>query len=102
MRKHIFFFGFTLIHLLLVAQKTEENFANPYYRNNGCKSSFAKVKFEGENTSASIQKYLYSNLENLKDKRASLKLNYRNESPGGFHYSFTQLFYVIEVYQSGL
>lgn len=100
MRKHIFFFGFTLIHLLLVAQKTEENFANPYYRNNGCKSSFAKVKFEGENTSASIQKYFYSNLENLKDKRASLKLNYRNESPGGFHYSFTQLFYGIEVYQS--
>ncbi|MCX6199970.1 MAG: T9SS type A sorting domain-containing protein [Bacteroidetes bacterium] len=100
MRKHIFFFGFTLIHFLLVAQKAEENNTATYYHNSGCKSSFAKVKFERENTSANIHKYLISGLENLRDQRATLKLNYRNESPGGFHYSFTQLFNGVEVYQS--
>ncbi len=100
MRKHIPFFIFILVFFSVAAQKTEENSLVAYYKTSGCKSSFAKVKFEGENDSTNIQKYIQRSLENLKDKRVSLKLNYRNESPGGFHYSFSQLFNEVEVYQS--
>lgn len=100
MRKQILLLIFFGPYISLWAQKTDENYSPAYYKTLGCKSSFVKVKFEGENTVANIQKYLQSSLENLKDRRVGLRLNYRNESPGGFHYSFTQLFNGIDVYQS--
>ncbi len=69
------------------------------YKGN-CRASFTKTKLEGENDTTAINKWLTSALENLKDPRCSIKLNYVTESPGGKHYSFTQLFLNIPVYQS--
>lgn len=100
MRKQILLLILISVSFSIRAQKTDENYSTAYYKTSPSQSSFVKVKFEGENNSSNIQKYLQNSLENLKDNRAGLKLNYRNESPGGFHYSFTQLFNGIEVYQS--
>jgi len=47
-----------------------------------------------------MQKVLSAQLPNLQNGKVSLQLNYVNESLAGFHYSFTQLYAGIPVYQS--
>jgi Zn-dependent metalloprotease len=89
-----------LLPTFLFAQKADENYAPVQYKNATCNSSFIKVRLEGPNNAASVQQYLLRTLNNLKDYRAGVKLNYVKESPGAFHYSFTQTFGGIEVYQS--
>ncbi len=81
-------------------QKTDGNYSPVQYKNSNCKSYFPKVKLEGENSAANVGNYLIKNIENLRDHRVSVHLNYVNESPGGFHYSFTQTFNGIKIYQS--
>ena len=85
---------------LAFAQKTGDGPVNAQYTANPCKASFTKFKFDGDNNVAGIQKLLQSQIENLQNENVTLKLNYINESPGGIHYSFTQLFAGIPVYQS--
>jgi Zn-dependent metalloprotease len=78
------------------AQKTDADYSPAQYKANTCHSSFIKVKLENGN----VQQYLKQSITNLKDYRTGLKLNYVKESPGGFHYSFTQTFNGLAVYQS--
>ena len=82
------------------AQKTDADYSPTYYKSSTCRSSFAKVKLEGTIDTKAVQEYLKQTILNLKDYRTGLKLNYKNESPGGFHYSFTQTFNGVAVYQS--
>lgn len=82
------------------AQKTDADYSPTYYKSSTCRSSFAKVKLEGTINTKAVQEYLKQTILNLKDYRIGLKLNYKNESPGGFHYSFTQTFNGVAVYQS--
>jgi hypothetical protein len=89
-----------LVSLCSIAQKTEEDYSPPHYKSGPCKSSFLKVNLEGEIKTSTVEKFLKGNLSNLKDPRVRVKLNYINESPGGFHYSFTQTFLGIDVFQS--
>lgn len=87
--------------LFSFSQKTDEDYSPAQYKTSTCRSSFQKIQLEGaKNTAENIQQYLKKNLANLKDFRTGLKFNYNNESPGGFHYSFTQTFNGVEVYQS--
>lgn len=81
-------------------QKTEENYSRTEYKTGTCKAYFQKEQLAGEVNEARIQTYLVSKLANLRDERTGLKLNYVQESPGGFHYSFTQTFQGVNVYQS--
>lgn len=85
---------------LSIAQKTDENFVPQQYKTSTCRSSFPKTKLDGENNVVNVEKFLRKNITNLNDEQIGLKLNYVNESPGGFHYSFTQTFKGIQVYQS--
>lgn len=100
MAKQTLLILFLCISVFALAQKTDEYYSPAYYRNTNCRSSFQKIKLDGENNLAIAQVFLKQHLENLKDARVSLKLNYKHESPGGFHYSFAQLFNGVEVYQS--
>lgn len=86
--------------LLCFAQKNDESYSPPQYKNTNCRSSFVKVKLNGDNAASTIEKYISSTFENMQDRRCALKFNYVNESPGGLHYSFTQMFEGIPVFQS--
>ena len=81
------------------AQKTG-GYAPAEYKSTTCHSSFVKIKLQGKPGVDAVQSMLAGNNDNLKDKRTNLKLNYVNESPAGLHYSFTQLFNGVPVYQS--
>ncbi len=89
-----------LVCVIAFSQKTDENYTSAHYRTSVCRSSFEKIKLEGPVNEDNVRQYLKKNMANLKDGRTELKLNYVNESPGGYHYSFTQIFNQIEVYQS--
>ena len=84
----------------LFAQKTNENYAPIQYKSSTCISSFQKIHLTGEVNAKNIQQFLKATIANLKDYRTGLKLNYINESPGGFHYSFHQTFNDIKIYQT--
>ena len=97
--------SFLLIGLLgfagtVLGQKTGGGYAPADYKSTTCRSSFVKIKLEGKPGVEAVQAMLSNTSDNLKDKRANLKLNYVNESVGGYHYSFTQLFNGVPVYQS--
>lgn len=83
----------------LLAQKDGDNLTNADYKGL-CTSYFNKVKLNGENNVATVSEYLKNTLPNLKSSEVGLKLNYVNQSPGGLHYSFTQTYQGVEVYQS--
>ncbi len=101
MIKNILLVTLVSLSLCSAAHKTEEeNLTTAYYKTSTCKSSFPKTKLVGENNVNSIERFLVQNLLNLNNERTTLKLNYVNESPGGFHYSFTQIFNGVEIYQS--
>ncbi len=70
------------------------------YKSSTCRSSFKKIKAEGIDNPENMQKLLFSTVDNLKDSRCALQLNYKRESLAGYHYSFTQLFNGIPIYQS--
>ena len=93
-------FMLTFISVWCFGQKTGASSQSPDYKTTTCRSSFVKVKIEGENNAANIEKVVKNTFENLKDTRCGLKLNYRKTSIGGYHYSFTQTFSGIAVYQS--
>jgi len=82
------------------AQKTGNGPVNPQYAAAPCKASFTKFKVAGEINAASVQKLLPGQLENLQNEGVTLKLNYVNQSLAGLHYSFTQLYQGIPIYQS--
>ncbi len=100
MIKRVFLLGLLFCSFSLWSQKTDENKGEAYYRNSPCKSSFEKIRLDGENNQSNVELFLRKQLTNLKDARVTLKLNYKHESPGGFHYSFTQLFNGVTIYQS--
>jgi Zn-dependent metalloprotease len=82
------------------AQKTNEDYAPVQYRNGNCRSVFTQVQLSGDISEKKIAAYLQETLANLKDNRTGLQLNYAKQSPGGYHYSFTQLYMGVPVYQS--
>jgi Zn-dependent metalloprotease len=86
--------------LLAHAQKNNNDYSPVQYKTNTCRSSFTKVQLTGKADAESIARYLKENIPNLKDYRTGLKLNYVNQSPGGYHFAYTQLFNGVPVYQS--
>jgi len=93
------------LFLLLVTfsaftQKTDESYSLVQYKKNTCRSLFPKLKLNGEINQTSVVEFLKEQISNLKDYRTGLKLNYINQSPGGFHYSFHQTFNGISIYQT--
>ena len=84
----------------VLSQKKGESATLTNYSIAPCKADFTRIKIEGVNNAGSIQKIIQSCIENLRDENVTLQLNYINESPGGFHYSFIQLFAGIPIYQS--
>ena len=100
MKKNILAFYLISLFLGLAAQKEDGNTPATYYKTTTCKSFFPKVLLKGERNPSNVEKYLTGNISNLNDTKVGLKMNYVNESPGGFHYSFTQTFNGIKIYQS--
>ncbi len=100
MRICFFFLSVWLISQTTLAQKTDANYNPPQYKSTTCNSSFEFVANEPLDNADKVQKYLAKTLINLRDERSSIKLNYTRQSPGGFHYSFTQLFNGLPIYQS--
>lgn len=83
-----------------IAQKTYEHYMPAQYTNETCRASFNKVYIGDTRDEKTIKEYLVKHIRHLSQPGVSLRLNYFNESPGGLHYSFVQLFNGIEVYQS--
>jgi len=83
----------------LLAQKDSDKLTPADYKGL-CTSYFNKVKLPGENTAATVSAYLKNFIPNLKSDEIGLKLNYVNQSPGGLHYSFTETYKGVEVYES--
>jgi hypothetical protein len=94
-----FLLGFILFSALAFAQKNNELIAPQDYKAH-CRSSFEQIKLGTKANADLIKEYLIKHISNLKDDKVDLRLNYQKESPGGFHYSFTQLYKGVEVYQS--
>jgi hypothetical protein len=98
--------SFALIILLVIAcinasaQKMSSSPVGVQYAVNPCNASFAKITFEGANNTGTIEKLLPGLLPNLQNPKVSIKLNYVNESLAGFHYSYTELYAGVPVYQS--
>jgi hypothetical protein len=82
------------------AQKTDENYSPGQYRSTTCNTSFTKVKMPLKADANSIKEFLKNTVPNFRYDQCDLKLNYVNESPGGYHYSFTQVVNGVPVYQS--
>ncbi len=86
--------------LTATAQKTNEEYTPVQYRSSTCRSMFTHIQLTGDVSEKKIAAHLKETLANLKDNRTGLQLNYAKQSPGGYHYSFTQLFMGVPVYQS--
>ncbi len=89
-----------LISLLSFGQKTYEGDSPLPYKSETCRSYFNKILLEGKLNEETVTNYLKKNFTNFSDYRTGLKLKYINQSPGGFHYSFTQTFNGVAIYQS--
>ena len=70
------------------------------YTNRAAAATFSKLKIEGDNNSSNVAALLIKILPNLQDEKITIKLNYVNKSLAGLHYSFTQLYNGVAVYQS--
>lgn len=95
-------FGFcSLIFVgsLLLAQKTDAEFSTIDYKPKA-KFHLPKIKISGSVEEETVERSLRAMLPHLSDKKTGLRLNYINESPGGFHYSFTQTYSGHKIYQS--
>lgn len=64
-----------------------------------CVAYYPRVALNG-NSEEAIRNYLKQNLEHLQDEGSGLLLNYIQQSPGCMHFSFTQTYYGVEVYQA--
>ncbi|HWB61968.1 MAG TPA: T9SS type A sorting domain-containing protein [Chitinophagales bacterium] len=90
---------FFAIILPAQAQKTAA-YMPASYKTGTCKATYPKVKLAGTVNIETVSKYLQSTLPNLNDEHCSLQLNYQLQSIGGVHFSFTQLYNGVAVYQS--
>jgi Zn-dependent metalloprotease len=89
-----------LTNFQIPAQKSREANAESAYKNSTCSVYYPKLKLSLPINEKTLADYLIRNYKNLKADDAGLRLNYMNESPGGIHFSFTQTFRGIEIYQS--
>lgn len=89
-----------LCAVALFAQKNDNEYSFATYKSGNPVASFAKVYAPEVTTAESAAQWLTRNLPYLKTSGAGCLLNYVNESPGGFHYSFHQTYKGVEVYQS--
>lgn len=95
----LFILGLCALVNVAWSQKNESEVAVKDYKS-PCVSHFEKISLEGGNNTTAITAFLKRYLPHLSDTRCEIKLNYRNLSPGGIHYSFVQTFLGVEVYQS--
>ncbi len=86
--------------LFAAAQKNNENYLPAQYRATTCHSLFVKTQLTEKLTEQTVKEFLKKSITNLSDYRTGMRLNYINESPGGYHYSFTQTFNGVAIYQS--
>ncbi len=70
--------------------------------NNFCKSSFKTIFIGKKNPREKIIEYLLSSVTNLKTPNVSLLLSSQTESPGGFHFSFDQLYDNHKIFRGGI
>ncbi|MFN8286190.1 MAG: T9SS type A sorting domain-containing protein [Chitinophagales bacterium] len=88
-----------LIGATAFAQKNNDVVVSVDYKQH-CSLSFPKQKLASENTPSGVIVFLKNYLPPLKNDKCGLHFNYVNNSPGGLHYSFTQTYNGIEVYQA--
>jgi hypothetical protein len=91
---------FLFLKLALVNAQKEREPLSPDYKGL-CNTSFPKFQLAGKSED-DVAAYLKKAVANLSEEGNEVKLNYIKESPGGYHYSFTQTYYGLEVYQSEL
>lgn len=92
-----FTFLFVFFGLSLFAQKQERTVAD--YKG-FCAATFPKTALSGAVNETTVAAFLKSYLPNLQADRVAVQFKGATESPGGYHYSFVQLFNGVEVYQS--
>jgi len=85
--------------LFLMAQKNDHSYYNEDYKP---KALFLTERYtiSGDLTIENVNRKLIEKCPNLQSPYVGLQLNYCQESPGGFHYSFNQTFANHRVYQS--
>lgn len=83
----------------IFSQKISEAVSSAEYKQH-CQSHFEKIQLEGDANAETAKQFLKNYLTNLRDERVDLILNYKNESPGGYHFSFNQTFAGNEIYRS--
>ncbi len=94
-------FIFSILQSLgLISQKISSELAVQQYKTNVCVSEYSIKQTPRITTVSEAAEWLTNNLSNLKSFDVHLKLNYVNESPGGVHYSFHQVFNGVEIYQT--
>jgi len=82
-----------------MAQKNDHSYYNEDYKP---KALFLTERYtiSGDLTIENVNRKLIEKCPNLQSPYVGLQLNYCQESPGGFHYSFNQTFANHRVYQS--
>ena len=99
MNKWLGLLSFIILFNLVVGQKTDSDFIFLDYKPNAT-FHLPKIKINGKISDETISRSLNSIITNLNDNNVGLSLNYVQESPGGFHYSFSQTYRGHKIYQS--
>ncbi len=81
------------------SQKNSDAIAAADYKAN-CIVTFPKLKLQTENNAEGVMQFLKAYLPALTNNNCGLHLNYVTTSPGGQHYSFTQTYKGLEIYQA--
>lgn len=94
----------TLIVLVLLSgyaysQKNNEAIATGDYKAH-CVVTSPQLKLQTENNAEGIMQFLKGYLPALSNSNCGVRLNYVTNSPGGRHYSFTQTYKGVEIYQA--
>ncbi len=91
--------------LTAMAQKNEPESVNKRayqkYLNRTGNSHYIKVPLEVDReATAAVEHYLLTHLDHLKNGRSELQLILEKESPGGYHYTFNQVFNGLTIYDA--
>lgn len=81
------------------SQKNSEAAAVEDYKTH-CLVTFPQLNLQAENSVEGIAQFLKAYLPALANSNCGLHLNYVTNSPGGQHYSFTQTYKGVEIYQA--
>ena len=70
------------------------------FKSTTCRTDFGSYAVSDGSDVAVITSFIQRQLPNLKGKNSQIRLTFSNSSPGGYHYTFLQVYYGVSVFSS--